>query len=159
MIFDNFERYDQESVRFINRLIGYNKDGCLLILVALTTDRMSQNIEQSYKLIEYDPEIEKIEVPELSYAETEKTITYFLGEIGNLPENFNKLIFDYSSGNFRTLMTFFDGFIQKNVISYVGGVLFFKNKVNFTNVLKRGSKKSVKSLIKGLDENDIGIII
>ena len=159
LIFDNFERYDPESVRFINRLIGYNKEGCLLILVALTTDRMSQSIEQSYKLIEYDPEIEHIEVPALSFEETEKTIAYFLGEIGNVPENFNKLIFDYSAGNFRTLMTFFDGFIQKNVISYVGGVLFFKNKENFTKVLKRGSKKSVKSLIKGLDEKDINITI
>ncbi|NOR45199.1 MAG: protein kinase, partial [Candidatus Delongbacteria bacterium] len=159
LIFDNFERYDQESVRFINRLIGYNKEGCLLIIISLTTDRMSQSIEQSYKLIEYDPEIENIEVPALSFNETERAITYFLGEIGNVPENFNKLIFDYSVGNFRTLMTFFDGFIQKNVVSYVGGVLFFKNKENFTKVLKRGSKKSVKSLIKGLDENDVNILI
>lgn len=159
LIFDNFERYDQESVRFINRLIGYNKEGCLLIIISLTTDRMSQSIEQSYKLIEYDPEIENIEVPALSFNETERAITYFLGEIGNVPENFNKLIFDYSAGNFRTLMTFFDGFIQKNVVSYVGGVLFFKNKENFTKVLKRGSKKSVKSLIKGLDENDVNILI
>ena len=159
LVFDNFERYDQESVRFINRLIGYNKEGCLLIFIALTTDRMSQSIEQSYKLIEYDPEIEHIEVPALSFDETEKAIAYFLGEIGNVPENFNKLIFDYSAGNFRTLMTYFDGFIQKNVVSYVGGVLFFKNKENFTKVLKKGSKKSVKSLIKGLDEKDINITI
>ncbi|MBN2788725.1 MAG: protein kinase [Candidatus Delongbacteria bacterium] len=159
IIFDNFERYDQESVRFINRLIGQNKEGCLYLIISLTTDKMPQNIEQSYKLIEYDPEIESIEVPTLSFEETEKVISYFLGDIGNVPSNFNKLIFDYSAGNFRTLMTFFDGLIQKNVITYVGGVLFFKNKDNFIKVLKRGSKKSVKSLIKGLDENDINILI
>jgi serine/threonine protein kinase len=159
VIFDNFERYDQESVRFINRLIGYNKEGCLLIIISLTTDRMSPSIEQSYKLIEYDPEIQKIEVPLLSFKETEKAIAFFLGEIGNTPSNFNKLIYDYSSGNFKTLMTYFDGFIQKNVINFVGGVLFFKNKDVFINILKRGSKKSVKSLIRGLDERDVNVLI
>jgi serine/threonine protein kinase len=159
LIFDNFERYDQESVRFINRLIGFNKEGCLLIIISLTTDRMSPSIEQSYKLIEYDPDIEKIEVPLLSFKETEKAIAYFLGEIGNVPTNFNKLIYDYSSGNFRTLMTYFDSFIQRNVISYVSGVLFFKNNEIFKKILKRGSKKSVKSLIRGLEERDVNVVI
>jgi serine/threonine protein kinase len=155
LIFDNYERYDSESIRFVNRLINVNKnDGALFLIVSIATDKMNDAVAQSYKLIEYDPDIKKIDVPALTFHQIEQAIEIFLGSISSAPAEFSKKINDFSGGNFRKLMTFFDEFFNQGVLGYVSGLLLFKDEKKFASVLRSGAGKSVKNVIDSLDENE-----
>jgi serine/threonine protein kinase/DNA-binding Lrp family transcriptional regulator len=159
VLLDNYERYDNESIRFVNRLFNINKNtGNLFIVLSIATDRMNETVAQSYKLIEYDPDIPKIEIPLLSYSETQEVIEIFLGKIGSLPHDFSKKLYDHTGGNFRKLMTYFDEFFQSGVLNYISGLLLFRDHDKFNSILKSRAGKSVKSIVEGLDDDEMAVL-
>jgi len=159
VMLDNYERYDSESVRFVNRLFNINKNtGNLFLIISIATDKMSESISQNYKLIEYDPEIEKVDIPPLSFNETQEAIDLFLGHIGSLPSDFSKKIFDYSGGNFRKLMVYFDEFFQNGVLNYISGMLLFRDHEKFNTILRSKTGRSEKSAIEGLDDDELAVL-
>ena len=159
ILLDNYERYDNESIRFVNRLFNINKNtGNLFILISIATDKMSEFVAQSYKLMEFDPDIPKIEIPMLSFSDTQQVIEVFLGKIGSLPPDFSKKIYDHTGGNFRKLMMYFDEFFQNGVLNYVSGLLLFRDHEKFNTILKSKSGKSVKSIVESLDQDEISAL-
>ncbi|MBN2857388.1 MAG: protein kinase, partial [Candidatus Delongbacteria bacterium] len=159
ILLDNYERYDKESIRFVNRLLNINKNsGNIFLLISITTDKMSEKVAQSYKLIEYDPEIQKVDIPLLSFSETNEAINLLLGRIGSLPPDFSKKIFDHSGGNFRKLMMYFDEFFQNGVLAYVSGILLFRSRDKFKAILEKNIGRSVKNIIDGLDADELAVL-
>jgi PAS domain S-box-containing protein len=159
LLFDNYERYDTESARFVNRLFNINKNTAqAFIVISVATDRMNETVSQSYKLMEFDPEVTKIDLPLLSYDETHEAIELFLGKIGSLPADFAKKIYDHSGGNFRRLMVYFDEFFQNGVLNYVSGLLLFRDQEKFNTILKSKNGKSLKSLTEGLDDDEMYVL-
>jgi serine/threonine protein kinase len=159
LIFDNYERYDSVSVRFVNRLLNINKnEGSIFLAVSIATDKMNDAVAQSYKLMEYDPDVKKIDLPALTYHQIEQAIDIFLGRINSAPNDFSKKIYDFSGGNFRKLMSFFDEFFNQGVLNYVSGLLLFRDEKKFGSVLRSGSGKSVKRIIDSLDASETKIL-
>ncbi|MFO7810803.1 MAG: protein kinase [Candidatus Delongbacteria bacterium] len=159
LLLDNYERYDTESIRFVNRLSNINKNsGNVFLVISIATDKMNDVVSQSYKLMQYDPDIQKVDIPSLSYKETSEAINILLGKIGSLPSDFTKKLYDHSGGNFRKLMMYFDEFFQKGVLAYVSGLLLFRSKDKFDQILDSKIGRSAKSIIDGLDEKETGIL-
>ena len=159
VLLDSFERYDQESVKFVNRLLNINKNsGNLFLLISAATDKMNEAAGQSYRLMEYDPDIQKIDIPLLSYEETEKAVGIFLGKIGSLPPDFIKKVYDHTRGNYRKLMQCMDELFQEGVLNYVSGLLLFRDNGKFSHILKDDSGKSIRSIVETLEEEDISIL-
>jgi len=159
ILLDNYERYDIESIRFVNRLFNINKNsGNLFILISIASDKMNETVAQSLKLMEFDPDIPKIEIPALSFAETQRVIEVFLGKIGSLPPDFSKKVYDHTGGNFRKLMMYFDEFFQSGVLNYVSGLLLFRDHEKFNEILKSKSGKSVKSIVDSLDSDELSVL-
>lgn len=159
ILLDNYERYDNESIRFVNRLFNINKNtGNLFIVLSIATDKMNETVAQSHKLIEFDPDIPKIDIPLLSFPETQEAIGLFLGKIGNLPHDFSKKIYDHTGGNFRKLMAYFDEFFQNGILNYVSGILLFRDHDKFEAILKSRSGRSVRSIVEGLDEDEMTVL-
>lgn len=159
VLLDNYERYDKESIKFVNRLLNINKNsGNIFLLISITTDKMSDDVTQSYKLIEYDPDIQKVDIPLLSFSETSEAIKILLGRIGSLPSDFSKKIFDHSGGNFRKLMMYFDEFFQSGVLAYVSGILLFRNRDKFKAILEKNIGRSVKNIVDGLDADELSVL-
>ncbi len=159
LIFDNYERYDRESLKFVNRLININKnEGNTFILVSVASDKMSADVENSCKLMEFDPDIHKINMPPLSPHQVEQCVDYMLGSIGSLPSDFSRKLYDHSAGNFKKLMVFFDQFFQGGVLAYVSGILMFRNRKKYNEILESTFTRSVKSTIENLDPNEIYVL-
>jgi len=159
LLLDDYENYDPVSVTFVNRLINLNKyEKKLFLIVSVSTDRMSGKIEQSYKMIEFDPDIKKIEIPLLTFEETEKAIEVLLGKIGSLPSDFSKKVYDFSVGNFGKLMEYFDEFFREGILNYISGILVFRSSEKFDQILKSGSGISLKRIFGGLDKNELSVL-
>ena len=139
--------------------MNINKNsGNIFLLISITTDKMSDNVTQSYKLIEYDPDIQKVDVPLLSFSETNEAVKLLLGRIGSLPPDFSKKIFDHSGGNFRKLMMYLDEFFQSGVLAYVSGILLFRNRDKFKSIIEKNIGRSVKNIVDGLDPDELAVL-
>nr|HXK50497.1 protein kinase [Clostridiales bacterium] len=159
VLLDSFDRYDHESVKFVNRLMNINKNsGNLFLLISAAADKMNEAAGQSYRLMEYDPDIQKIDLPLLSYEETEKAVDIFLGRIGSLPPDFIKKVYDHTRGNYRKLMQCMDELFQEGVLNYVSGLLLFRDNGKFNLILKDDSGKTVRSIVETLEDADVNIL-
>ncbi len=159
ILLDNYERYDTESIKFVNRFLSANKNsGNVFLVLSIATDKMNETVKQNYRLLEYDPDVQKVDVPLLTYEETEKAVAILLGKIGSLPEDFVKKVYDHTGGNFRKLMTVIDEFFHEGVLSYVSGFLLFRDPVRFSSILRSSSGRSAKNIIDTLDPDEISIL-
>ncbi|MDD3044307.1 MAG: protein kinase [Candidatus Delongbacteria bacterium] len=159
VLLDSFDRYDHESVKFVNRLMNINKNsGDLFLLISVATDKMNEAAGQSYRLMEYDPDIQKVDIPLLSYEETEKAVDIFLGRIGSLPPDFVKKVYDHTRGNYRKLMQCMDELFQEGVLNYVSGLLLFRDNGKFSLILKDDSGKTVRSIVETLEDTDVNVL-
>jgi len=159
LLFDNYERYDRESARFVTRLFNINKKkGNLCVIISVSDSIMNEAEALRFELIGADTDIPKIDLPLLTYKETKEAIDIFLGNISNLPSDFVKQIYDHTGGNFRKLMIYFDEFFKKGVLSYISGILIFRDQEKFKGILKSVKGRSVFYLIEGLDKIELRIL-
>jgi serine/threonine protein kinase len=159
LLMDNYENYDRVSFKFVNRLIDQNRhSGDIFLTVSVATDKMDNRVAQSYKMIEYDPEIKKILLPPLSFSETEKAVELLLGKIGSLPPDFTRKVYDFTGGNFRKLMVYLDEFFSEGVLNYVSGILMFRDNEKFNMILSSKSGRSEEKLIGSLDKNGLFVL-
>ena len=141
LIFDCYELYDYDSNHFIWHLIKEIEKCNIFLIISLSTSDLSFYTQNNITLFSHEPQVDKLEVPPLNRKEIKQVVSFFLREINNLPSGFINDLKEYSSGNFRTLMNYFDLFVDEEVLKNISGSYHFYDTAKYFNLLKNNSSE------------------
>ncbi len=153
ILFDDLENYDDHSLIFINRLREklVNQQNICIILAVSTSSKKRKIIDMLH-FIEFDQRILKFKIDKLTKSEVKEITKLFFSSISNIPSSFYKELTEYSQGNFRKLMLFFDSFIRNKVIKRMSGIFIFSKIEKYYQILNQDSSEIIKQKIGNITQ-------